>query len=204
MEVSMNQQQIVVSMFVVILLVFGGIIAYDVVSKDRLHIAQGNNWQWGDDWNNPDPAQEQPEIPRTPEQPPPPPQDQEKPEPPKRPEKPIKANNWDEAVTQAGRYGMPIYILFGADWCSWCKKMKSETIPSSQVQDVLKNYVYLEVNTDRNKDLAKKFGVRALPSNAISNVNGDNLKFKQGYASASEFAQWLNDPSLFEQPSCSH
>jgi thiol:disulfide interchange protein len=192
MEVIMDQKTFVLGILLVVCIGFGGIILYDMKANNRFGVNEPkSNWQWNDDWNQVNPQQQ----PQQPQQQPP-----VRPEVPERPMGQITATSYADALAQAGKHGMPVLINFGADWCSWCKKMKSETLTDQKVKDVMMNYVYLYVDTDKDRATGRKFGVSALPSFVITNCNEQKLKFEQGYKSAGEFEPWLNDSSMFKQP----
>ena len=112
----------------------------------------------------------------------------------------IIASSYKEAIKRSGEEGIPVLVFFDADWCSWCKKMKSETLTDRNVKEIMKNYVLVFVDYDRNKSVARKFGVQGLPSYAITNVNETKLKSDGGYLSADKFHRWLDNPSVYEQP----
>lgn len=189
----MDQRTFVLGILLVVCIGFGGIILYDMKVNNRLGVNEPkSNWQWNDDWNQVAPHQQPQQQPH--QQPP------VTPEKPERPMGQITATSYADALTQAGKYGMPVLIRFGANWCSWCKKMESETLKDQKVKDAMMHYVYLYVDTDKERTTARKFGVSSLPSFVITNCNEQKLKFEQGFKTANEFEPWLNDSSMFEQP----
>lgn len=194
----MEQRSLLIIMLCAIVMIFGGLIAYDVISNNRIGNLNGDrsNWNWTDDWttNKTDP-QVKPNDP-TPEVKPEQPQQEEQP----KPQQQIVAENYQDAIKKSGEMGMPVLVLFEADWCGWCKKMKQETLSNEKVKEALRNYIIVTVNTDTNKDIVRKHGVRGLPSQLITNVREEKLKFGSGYQDANAFVQWLNNPNLYKQP----
>lgn len=181
----MSQQSLAMTLLLAVVVFFGGIIAYDVVAKNRLHINQPKtNWEWSDDWNNVQPP-EQPKVEPKKEEP------KEEPKQPEPPQGQIVASSLDDAVAKATQYNMQILIFFEADWCSWCKKMKSETLTNAQVKSAMQKFVFLEINTDQNKNIAQQFNIRSLPSYVISNTEKKAVKTGQGYKPADQFISWL-------------
>ena len=201
----MRQNSVLLVVFILTTLFCGGFIVYDIVQNDKLNgfTSHNNstNWNWDDDWNHSQPVQQkpvrpqQPIVPTQPEQPQP-----EKPEQPIKPQGQIVASNYQDAIAKSNQFGMPILVYFEADWCSWCHKMKKETLSTSEVQKVMKNYILVYVNADNNKQIVRQFNVSGLPGYIITNSRSISLKSGRGYKNASSFAKWLNEPSMFVQP----
>jgi len=189
----MNQRTTVVGLLLFVVLAFGGLIFYDVkyghkfeklLGKDRT--TQNDQWKWKDDWTNKDGVT------------PPGPDSKQIAPPVDGPQ--LIAGSYNEALKKSGELGKPVLVFFTADWCSWCKKMKSETLPDAKVQAVMKNYVLVYVDTDKDRAPATKFGVSSLPSYAVTNYKEEKLKVDSGFKNADSFQAWLNQPSLFTQP----
>jgi len=182
----MNQRSFALIILLVVVLGFGGLILWDAnKNKPRNNEEQqSSNWEWENDW-------EGVETPESPDQPK---ENDEK------PGSQIIANNYADAIEESGKYGMPIFVYFEADWCNWCKKMKDGALSDSKVQEIMKNYVVVYVDTDQNRDLAKEFEVRVVPSYAITNHEEAKLKRGEGFKEADEFAPWLEDSTLYKQP----
>lgn len=196
----MKQSSVLLVVFILTTLFCGGFIANDIIHNNRLNGFNGHNnstnWNWEDNWNHSRPTQPvQPTQPQTQPVRPQPQQEQ-----PTRPQSQIVASSYQDAVAKSSQYGMPILAYFEADWCSWCQKMKRETLSASEVQQVMKNYILVHVNADNDKQVVRQFGISGLPGYVITNSRSINLKSGKGYKDASGFARWLNEPSMFEQP----
>jgi thiol:disulfide interchange protein len=181
MEVEMNQRSFALIILLVVVFGFGGLILWDARSNGKLgneEEQKASNWEWENDW-------EGVEAP-----------DQEN----EKPDRQIIASNYADAIAESGKYGMPIFVYFEADWCDWCKKMKSEALSDSKVKEIMKNYVVVYVDTDQNRDLAREFEVRVVPAYAITNCEEAKLKSGEGFKEADEFIPWLEDSTLYEQP----
>jgi len=185
-------------MFVGVLVVFGGLVAWDITSNNRLGNLGGDNktnWNWNDNWSSTETPSnpQQPQQPHvTPPQPEKPKDDMSMPQ--------IVATDYQDALAKSGEHGMPVLVLFKADWCGWCKKMESETLTDAKVKVAMKHYIMVYVDTDKDRRTASKFSVRGLPSYVITNNKEANLKSGSGYKDADDFAQWLDNPNLYEQP----
>jgi thiol:disulfide interchange protein len=185
----MSQKNIILILITLLVLTFDGLIIYKFKYADKSG-SEGTteNWQWEDDWGmgSPPPlAQNKPEV---------------QPVVPDAPKQQLIVGSYQEALQKSGELGKPIMIFFTAEWCSWCKKMKAETMSNGKVQEMLKNYILVYVNTDNDRATATKFRITSLPSFVITNVKEEKLKEDSGFKNASSFVNWLNEPKLFNQP----
>jgi thioredoxin len=71
----------------------------------------------------------------------------------------------------------PAIIDFYADWCGYCKKL-SPILEELAIEYKDQIYIY-KVNTDMERDIAKAFGVRALPTLLFIPMEGE-LQVAQG------------------------
>lgn len=193
----MNQRSFVIIVLLIVVFGFGGLILWDKSNKKSANEEQkkSNNWEWENDWEGAEGVEtpDQPETPEIPEIP-------EQPEENEKPNHQIIASNYADAIAESGKYGMPIFVYFEADWCHWCKKMKREALSDTNVKEIMKNYIVVYVDTDQNRDLAMEFEVRVVPAYAITNCEEDKIKSGKGFKEANEFILWLEDSTLYEQP----
>lgn len=141
------------------------------------------NWQFGDwengdkeervEYNAPKPNPEQPVHPEQKGQ--------------------IIANTYDEAIAMAKEKNMPVLMFFHADWCHWCRKMEKEVLVEENVKTAMENYIFFKSDTDKEKEIAKKYHVRGLPSFVIIDSKEKVRKKEAGYKKPQEFAKFLND-----------
>lgn len=192
----MSQKNITLLMLVAIIAMFGVLSAYDkkgdnylenILRKDR-----ADNWQWNNEWTD-EPKETTPFKPQ-------PEEEVQKEEKTEEIKSQIVATNYQEALKKSGELGKPILLVFSAKWCSWCDKLKNETLTDPEVKNLMMNYIFLIVDTDRDGKTGQKFGVRGLPSCVITNCNEEKLKADAGFKPATVFAEWLNDKELFVQP----
>lgn len=187
----MNQRNILAGLLAVMTLTLGGAIYRDSktdkkISKLFRKDQQSQNWQWKDDWNNSLSLSNPPTAPLVA------PQEDNSLQ--------IVSDNYQDALKKSGETGKPVFAFFGADWCKYCQEMKSKVMPDAKVKAILKNYVVVYINTDKDKASAKKFGVQSLPTFVVTNFKEDKLKLDSGIKSVDVFCSWLNDSSLFNQP----
>ncbi len=180
----MNQKHMLVGLIIFVLLSFGGIIALEYKNKQ---IAQDDRKPiLGDNWGNKVPV-----IPDKPNKP--------KPNPIENKHQ-ITARSYKDAIKKSEKEGVPVLVFFEADWCGWCKKMKRDSLTDKDVKEIMKNYILVLVDYDRNKSVARRFGVRSIPSYVITNAKERRLKSGNGYLNADRFHKWLDNPSMYNQP----
>ena len=106
--------------------------------------------------------------------------------------KSIKWYSHDEGIAVGYAEGKKIYINFRADWCGYCKKMEQETFRNSGVISYLnKHFIPIMVDTVKEKKIAIKYGVKALPDNLFLFKNGDPIGRRKGYIAPTMFMKIL-------------
>ena len=102
-------------------------------------------------------------------------------------------HNYQESLVIAKKYKRPMFVYFGADWCSWCKKMENTTFSDLEVKEKLeKNCIGCFLNFDRQKQVAKKLKVSGIPAYFIIDpITEKNIASDTGYKSKDEFLYWL-------------
>ncbi len=100
------------------------------------------------------------------------------------------------ALEEAQKEGKMVLLHFGADWCTWCKKMDTDTFASSDVAGACaKSFVSVDIDVDKNKDLVKKYQIERVPTAAVLLPEGDLIEVLDGYVAAGEFKEWLGHVS---------
>ena len=95
-----------------------------------------------------------------------------------------------------------VIIDFVADWCGPCKTMDKQLWNSEEFK-LLKNYVFIEVDIDKNTLLARKYGITSIPRVIVEVANNqkDILIDKSGFRSKNQHLgelQYINQFDLKE------
>ncbi|MCK5125240.1 MAG: thioredoxin fold domain-containing protein [candidate division Zixibacteria bacterium] len=118
---------------------------------------------------------------------------------------------WQEDITwsetditkeQLASVGKPVYIFFSTEWCTYCRKMKTETFTDPDIQNNLSNkFVSLYINPETSgtvrfsgeemsyKDLTKKLGVTGYPTSAFYSDAGELIGVQPGYLDTENLKQ---------------
>jgi len=95
---------------------------------------------------------------------------------------PVVEDNYEKAISHKDK---KVLIVFGADWCVYCVKLKTDLASKD-----LKDFVVCEVNVDQREDLKKLYKVKSLPTVLILK-NKKELSRMEGY-DKNKFDQFLN------------
>jgi thioredoxin 1 len=84
----------------------------------------------------------------------------------------------------------PLLLIFSADWCKPCKNLHDDI--DANLEEVASKYIVCHVDYDTNKELARKYGVTAIPNTVILRKNDFfRINQKLGYSNYSSYKRWL-------------
>jgi len=89
--------------------------------------------------------------------------------------------NLDDALAEAKERETLVLVDAYADWCGWCRKLDEETLASPKVRERLREFALLKLDTDKHGSLARRFGVRGLPTTLILDASGRVVDKQPGY-----------------------
>ncbi|MCK4385223.1 MAG: DUF255 domain-containing protein [candidate division Zixibacteria bacterium] len=114
-------------------------------------------------------------------------------------------HKYDEGLAKAKKEKKHILVAFYTSRCGWCRKMDKSTYADEAVKKVLnESYVAIKVNGQSKekvgadqkkiteKELARKFWVRAYPTTWLLKDSGEKIAPYYGYADAPTFLNVLN------------
>ena len=101
--------------------------------------------------------------------------------------------DYEAALGEAQSRDQFVLAYLYTDWCSYCKKMDSETFRDSDLIDEMSDsYVWLRLNAEKQEDgvlLQKRFGITGYPCTIIMDQNGTEVDRIQGYVPVGRFKE---------------
>lgn len=115
--------------------------------------------------------------------------------PPDRSQEPPKVR-WFQSLKAAHKLAIeedvPLLIVFGASWCTYCHKMDREVFGDKRVISLIeREFIPVHLDYDRDIKVAKILDVEKLPCTVILSPQADLLAKREGYAKIQEFHQIL-------------
>jgi len=98
----------------------------------------------------------------------------------------------DAGLAAAKAAGRPALLLLYADWCSWCKKLQTETFVDPRIALRRDRLDWIRINSDKDKSYMEKYGQKGFPLVLLFNPDGSVQERIDGYADADRMA-WLLD-----------
>jgi uncharacterized protein YyaL (SSP411 family) len=104
--------------------------------------------------------------------------------------------NWQPNLQAAHRAAVaenkPIMIVFGAEWCTYCKKLEKQTLNSSDVAHYInETFVPVHLDLDKEERVGDILEVKSLPCTIILTPNADLLGRIDGYYAPAKFQEKL-------------
>jgi thioredoxin-related protein len=97
-----------------------------------------------------------------------------------------------KARERALRAEKPILIVFGAEWCTFCKKMEQTTLAEKEmVRKINAEFVPVHLDFDKTKPVAKALKVKGIPSSIVLSTDAEILSRKDGFAKSKEYRDVL-------------
>lgn len=110
-----------------------------------------------------------------------------------------EAINWQtdykQALASARETGKPLMLDFSASWCKPCKAMERDFWVRADVVEATKPFIAVKLDLDKERFLAAKYGVQAIPFVAFTDPLGNMVTFRRGFGTknADELSQIFNE-----------
>jgi thioredoxin-related protein len=103
------------------------------------------------------------------------------------------SQSWEEACAQAKRTRRRLLVYFTGNTCGWCRALEKRTFTDSEVVELSKLFVCVEINVgeERNARLADAHRIDSIPRTFIFTPDGKVIDRRSGYLPAAEYADWL-------------
>ncbi len=96
-------------------------------------------------------------------------------------------NEYTPGMAMAAKGNKPIFLYFHAAWCSYCTKLKKTTFKDKKILAFLeKNFVSIQVDTDKNQALSNEWKVKGLPTLWFLEPDGTKINSIPGYLDAAQ------------------
>ncbi len=110
---------------------------------------------------------------------------------------PMKISEWgsnlDEALLRAASEYRLTLVLFTKPQCTWCERLKAESLSNPDVGELLSYFVLVEVDIEEYPQLAEVYGVRGTPTIMFLASDGRVRLRLDGFVEKGRLIQALND-----------
>lgn len=97
-----------------------------------------------------------------------------------------------KARTAAVKSGRPLLIVFGADWCTFCKKMEATTLADPvMAREINATFVPVHLDFDEQRKVAQALEIEAIPCSIVLSVDAEVLARHDGFAKPDEYRKTL-------------
>ena len=90
----------------------------------------------------------------------------------------------DAGLARAKADGKPAVLVLHADWCGYCKKLFSETMPDPRISSLRDRFTWIKVNSDKLADIKKLYGQEGYPMIVLFRADGTLARKLDGYQEA--------------------
>ena len=91
---------------------------------------------------------------------------------------------YEEALETSKQNGKYILIDFSAVWCANCFELKEKVFESEELKNIIENnLIFIEIDVDKRKDIAKEFDIKWLPWIIIIDKDKNILYTKNSFSS---------------------
>jgi thiol-disulfide isomerase/thioredoxin len=98
----------------------------------------------------------------------------------------------DDAVKDAAKTDKPIFVIVGAEWCVFCKKLE-EQINSEVADKLAETWVLAKIDADARVSDARELRANGLPSLRLLSKDGVIVSSHDGYLETDALMAWLDE-----------
>jgi len=94
----------------------------------------------------------------------------------------------DAATKLAAEKNTLVFVEFYTDWCSWCRRLESETLTDRDVREELGKFVAIQLNAETDgAEAARRLGVESFPAMIFLDPSGEEVERILGYLPPEKF-----------------
>ncbi|MBC8328617.1 MAG: thioredoxin family protein [Planctomycetes bacterium] len=87
----------------------------------------------------------------------------------------------EQALAAARKSGKPVLIDFSADWCGPCRQLGAQLLHNPEHAALIQRFEPVQIDVDRNGELARKFEVGGIPDLRILRPDGEQVHKVVGF-----------------------
>jgi len=96
------------------------------------------------------------------------------------------------ATKRAAEENTLVFVEFYTDWCSWCRRLESETLTDGEVKQELSKFVAIRLDAEKGGlEAARRFGVDSYPTMIFLDPTGEEVERISGYLPPDKFIEEL-------------
>ena len=100
-------------------------------------------------------------------------------------------DDYAKGLALAKQEKKPVVLVLYADWCHFCKKLFAQTLTDPRVEVLKDRFVWIRVNSDKNKNLKEQFAQKGFPLIVILDRDGKPMDRMDGFKDAMAFRDEL-------------
>lgn len=107
---------------------------------------------------------------------------------------------WEEDFTtgmaRAAEEAKPAVLVLYADWCQWSGRLFRESLEDARIKALRDRFLWLKVNSDRERDFQERFGQRGFPLVVVLDPQGKVIHTIDGFRTGEALARDLRHLSI--------
>jgi len=101
--------------------------------------------------------------------------------------------DYEDTLRQANEQDKLLFIDFETTWCGPCRTMDQYVYTADMTVEAFKNILAVKIDGDENRELVKKYDVKAYPTMIILSPSGKIIAKNVGYLSVKDIAAFINE-----------
>ena len=103
------------------------------------------------------------------------------------------SHDYEDSLKQAKEQDKLLFIDFETTWCGPCRTMDLYVYTADLTVEAFKNILAVKIDGDKNRELVKKYDVKAYPTMIILSPKGKIVAKKVGYLSVNDLAAFITE-----------